>query len=69
MKDKYQQAITQNKTNNDYSELFLRNKNHSLKTLLLLYKGHYMELFWSIVFFVCKHSPVWVLPIATSNFL
>lgn len=69
MKDKYEQAIEQDKTESDYTELFRRNKNHSLKTLILLYKGHYMELFWSIVFFVCKHSPVWILPIATSNII
>ncbi len=69
MKDKYEQAIEQAQPSNNYTELFRRNKNHSLKTLLLLYKGHYIELFWSIVFFICKHSPVWILPIATSNII
>ncbi len=69
MKDKYEQAIERENSTNDYTELFKHNKNHSLKTLVLLYKGHYMELFWSIVFFVCKHSPVWILPIATSNII
>ncbi len=69
MKDKYEQAIERDKTANDYTELFRRNKNHNLKTLILLYKGHYMELFWSIVFFICKHSPVWILPIVTSNII
>lgn len=69
MKDRYEQAIERSKEGSDYTELFKRNKNHSLKTLILLYKGHYMELFWSVVFFVCKHSPVWVLPIATANII
>ena len=69
MKDMYQQAIECDKTENDYTELFRRNKNHCLKTLILLYKGHYLELFWSIVFFVCKHSPVWILPIVTANII
>lgn len=69
MKDRYEQAIEQETSGNDYMELFRRNKNHSLKTLILLYKGHYMDLFWSIVFFVCKHSPVWVLPIVSSNII
>lgn len=69
MKDRYKQAIEQETSGSDYTELFRRNKNHSLKTLILLYKGHYMELFWSIVFFVCKHSPVWVLPIVSSNII
>ncbi|MDD6480689.1 MAG: ABC transporter ATP-binding protein [Lachnospiraceae bacterium] len=69
MRDRYEQAIVQDRSSNDYTELFRQNKNHSLKTLILLYKGHYMELFWSIVFFICKHSPVWILPIATANII
>lgn len=69
MRDRYEQAIERSKVSGDYTELFRRNKNHSLKTLILLYKGHYMELFWSIIFFVCKHSPVWILPIATANII
>lgn len=69
MKDKYEQAIGREQTENDYAELFRRNRNSSLKTLILLYRGHYMELFWSVVFFVCKHSPVWILPIVTANII
>ena len=69
MRDRYEQAIVQDRSSNDYTELFRQNKNHSLKTLILLYKGHYMELFWSIVFFICKHSPVWILPFATANII
>ena len=69
MKDKYEQAIEREQTENDYAELFRRNRNNSLKTLILLYRGHYMELFWSVVFFVCKHSPVWILPIVTANII
>ena len=69
MKDRYEQAILHEKPENDYASVFQQNKNHSLKILLLLYKGHYMELFWSIVFFVVKHSPVWILPIVTSNII
>ena len=48
---------------------FKRNQNHSLRTLLGIYKGHYMELFLSVVFFVIKHSPVWILPIVTANII
>lgn len=48
---------------------FKRNQNHSLWTLLGIYKGHYLELFLSIVFFVIKHSPVWILPIVTANII
>lgn len=48
-------------------ETFKRNRNHSLKTLMEIYKGHYPELFLAFVLFVVKHSPVWVLPIVTAN--
>ena len=50
-------------------DTFKRNRNHSLRTLLGIYKGHYLELFLSIVFFVIKHSPVWILPIVTANII
>jgi len=36
-------------------ENFRRNKNHTLKTLIGLYKGHYLKLFFSVVFFAIKH--------------
>ena len=69
MKDRYVRAIEKDKPRQDFSELFEHNKDHSLRTLLLLYKGHYMELLGSVIFFVIKHSPVWILPIATSNII
>ena len=69
MKSRYEQAIETEDELRDYQDIFQRTRNHSLKTLLLLYKGHYNELFWSIVFFVMKHSPVWILPIATANII
>lgn len=69
MKDKYEQAIEKSHESQNYQELFNRSQNHNLKALLLLYKGHYAELFWSIVFFIIKNSPVWVLPIVTANII
>ncbi|MGN1180070.1 MAG: ABC transporter ATP-binding protein [Suilimivivens sp.] len=50
-------------------ETFKRNEGNSLKTLLGIYKGHYVNLFFSILFFAVKHSPVWVLPVVTSNII
>lgn len=50
-------------------ETFKRNEGNSLKILLGIYKGHYLKLFLSIMFFAVKHSPVWVLPIVTSNII
>jgi len=48
---------------------FRNNENHTLRTLIGLYKGHYLNLFVSIIFFILKSSPVWVLPIVTSNII
>ncbi len=53
----------------EFLENFRRNKDNRLKTLLGLYKGHYTSLFFSIVFFFIKHSPVWILPIVTANII
>lgn len=50
-------------------ETFKRNEGNSLKILLGIYKGHYLKLFFSIMFFAVKHSPVWVLPIVTANII
>ena len=48
---------------------FKRNEGNSLKILLGIYKGHYLKLFFSILLFAVKHSPVWILPIITSNII
>ena len=50
-------------------ESFRQNKNNSLKILIGLYKGQYLKLFLSVVFFAIKHSPAWVLPIVTANII
>lgn len=55
------------KTELEFLETFKRERGHSFKTLFGLYKGHYLDLFFSIVFFVLKHSPVWAFPIITAN--
>lgn len=50
-------------------ENFNKNKNHTLKTLVELYEGHYLPLFLSVLFFFIKHSPAWILPIVTANII
>lgn len=50
-------------------ESFRRNRKNSLKTLISLFKGHYCALAGSVLFFVIKHSPTWVLPIVTANII
>ena len=69
MKNRYIKAVSGESVHGDYSELFRKSGNNSAKTFLLLYKGRYLELFLSTIFFIIKHSPVWVLPIATSNII
>ncbi len=52
-----------------YFESFEKHKGNPLMTLLGFYKGLYGNFFWSTVFYVIKHSPVWVLPIITANII
>lgn len=55
--------------NQQLLDVFQKNSKGNFKTLLAIFKGHYMELTGSIVFFIIKHSPVWVLPIVTANII
>ena len=48
---------------------FEQNRHHRFKILLGLYKGQYFRLFISVMLFAVKHTPVWVLPIATANII
>ncbi len=50
-------------------ESFRKNKNHSFKTLLSLYKGSYIKLSFALIFFIIKRSPEWILPIVTANII
>ena len=50
-------------------ESFKRHEHNSLKILLGLYKGQYFRLFMAVLLFAVKHTPVWVLPIATANII
>jgi len=40
---------------------------NSFKVLIHLYKGNYVKLLLSSVFFTIKHIPAWVMPIAIAN--
>jgi ATP-binding cassette subfamily B protein len=52
-----------------YFESYEKHKGNPLMTLLGFYKGQYHNFFWSTVFYIIKHSPVWVLPIITANII
>ncbi len=53
----------------DYVEIFHDGQGHPVKTFFKLYKGTYWRFLLAGVFFVLKNSPVWVLPIVTSNII
>ncbi len=57
------------KEEQEFIDNFKKNKNSSIKTLVGLYDGHYVSLFFSLLFFFVKHSPVWILPLVTSNII
>lgn len=52
-----------------FLRIFKKHGDNTLKTLIALYKGHYFKIFLSIIFFILKSSPVWVLPVVTSNII
>lgn len=56
----------------DYEKLFmdLRNlKGRAFQILLTLFRGQYINVCLSLLFFVIKHSPVWVIPIVTAKMI
>ena len=52
-----------------YFESFEKHKGNPLATLFGFYKGMYHNFFLSTVFYIIKHSPVWILPIITANII
>ena len=52
-----------------YFDSYKKHKGNPLMTLIGFYKGMYHNFFWSTVFYVIKHSPVWILPIVTANII
>lgn len=67
--EKQEKEIVWEQEEQDFLDNFKRNSGSSIKTLLGLYRGHYVSLFFSVLFFFIKHSPVWILPIVTSNII
>ena len=55
------------KIEENYIECYEKNQGRPLKVVLGLYKGSYHKLGLAAIFFVLKHSCVWVLPIVTAN--
>ena len=53
----------------EYINVFNKSKGHPIKTFFKLYKGTYWRFLLAAFFFVLKNSPVWVLPVVTSNII
>lgn len=54
---------------NSFIHIYGQNQEHPIKILLKLYKGNYGRFALAILFFIIKHSPVWILPIITANII
>lgn len=52
-----------------FIQCFQKYPDNPMRTLLSMYRGNYSKFFWSVFFFVIKHSPVWVLPIVVANII
>lgn len=44
-------------------------RENPLRTLWYLYEDQRANLIWAFLFFAIKHSPAWVLPLATANII
>lgn len=59
-------------SSNDFENLlssYRFSNNKPLITLLYMYKGNWGKLLLSILFFIIKNSPVWIIPIVTANII
>ena len=54
-------------TEETFIDSYGRHEQKPLRILLSLYKGHYMQLMLSGLFFALKHACVWYLPVATAG--
>lgn len=56
----------------DFEHLFMNGslrKDRPFRTLLLLYKGLRVNLLISLIFYITKHAPTWVIPIVTADMI
>lgn len=68
---KEEEWVEENPVENDdeYVKVFEKSQGHPIITFFRLYKGNYWRFLLAGFFFVLKNSPVWVLPIITSNII
>lgn len=56
----------------DFEPLFMNGelkKERPLHTLLLLYRGMHVNLAVSLLFYILKHAPTWVIPVITADII
>ncbi|ERJ13410.1 ABC transporter ATP-binding protein [Haloplasma contractile] len=51
----------------DFQKNYHEYKNRPFKMLLFLYKGHFGKLLGSLIFYIIKSSPLWIIPLITAN--
>lgn len=54
-------------TEENFIDSYGKHEQKPLRILLSLYKGHYLQLVLSGIFFALKHACVWYLPVATAG--
>lgn len=54
-------------TEETFIDSYGKHEQKPLRILLSLYKGHYLQLVLSGLFFALKHACVWYLPVATAG--
>ncbi|UQZ37356.1 ABC transporter [Paenibacillus sp. PK3_47] len=56
----------------DFEQMFMdreADKDRPFRTLLLLYKGMTLNLVLSLLFYIFKHAPTWVIPVVTADII
>ena len=53
----------------DYLQTYSTNKDHPIKILCSFYKGKQKKLVETGFFLILQRSPIWIIPIATSNII
>ena len=53
----------------EYLQAYSRNRNHPFKILCSFYKGYQWQMAQACFFLILQRSPIWVIPIVTSNII
>lgn len=61
--------LTQVQRDEQTIHAFTSSRGNPLKTLWLLFKGYVWSLLGSVFFFLLKHSPTWIFPLAMANMI